>query len=371
MLSRSPDAAEWPALYEICSRQNVAGIGFVAIQRLPSRQWPPRDLIMRWTAVADIITRRNLMLNRECAEVCRQLTHDRFNCCILKGQSNYEYYPESLRNYRTPGDIDVLVRPAIRVGSKDIRHCVDYCRKQARRNAVKAPRVCYHHTEMAWNGGIEVELHYRATWLCSPLRNMLLQRWLDGDEQWITHETVVDGGMLVVPSIRYNAVYQLLHIYKHLFDSGVTLRQVMDYYYVLRTFADEIGSDNVVKDNVMSLLRSFGLERFAGAMMWVLAMVFCNVGSVDVPAEWHERWPWMLCSPDDVEGRFLLDEMMFAGDFGRYDRRLSHSSSQSGRVCKKLCRSMRLLGHYPEEAASMPFFMAYHWLWRKLKLWML
>lgn len=37
-----------------------------------------------------------------------------------------------------------------------------------------------------------------------------------------------------IPTVLYNAVYQLLHIYKHLFESGIGLRQLMDFYFVLR-----------------------------------------------------------------------------------------------------------------------------------------
>ena len=44
-----------------------------------------------------------------------------------------------------------------------------------------------------------------------------------------------------VPTNRFNAVYQLVHIYKHvLFDEGIGLRQLLDYYYMVESdFSDE------------------------------------------------------------------------------------------------------------------------------------
>lgn len=26
------------------------------------------------------------------------------------------------------------------------------------------------------------------------------------------------------------------------------------------------------------------------------------------PINWRKRWPWMICEPDEKEGRFLLNE---------------------------------------------------------------
>ena len=38
---------------------------------------------------------------------------------------------------------------------------------------------------------------------------------------------------LAFPSIRFNTVYSLLHIFRHVFHEGIGLRQLLDYYYIL------------------------------------------------------------------------------------------------------------------------------------------
>ena len=98
-----------------------------------------------------------------------------------------------------------------------------------------------------------------------------------------------------------------------------------------------------------------------------------------VVSDWQTRWPWMICEPNEKEGRFLLNEIMQAGNFGKYDERIKRPSKSplkgdffSPRVLhtiEKTKHNLRLLKHYPEEVFCEPFFRVYHWVWRKLELW--
>lgn len=372
-LSRILTTDEWHRLYEACMRQSLMGVGFVAMQHLPEEQWPARGQVLTWAAVANKIKQHNVLANSECVTLCRQLKADGFECCILKGQSNLAYYPELLSGYRLPGDIDILIRSS-RADRTNIRKCVDYCIQQARISGGTQPRVYYHHADFDWHGKIDVEAHYRATWLNSPFTNMRLQRWLADDNQWAVRPLMTGEGEIYVPSTEFDAVYQLLHIYKHLFESGIGLRQVMDYYFVLLALKRESSDAPAAQEKAMLLLRRFGMKRFAGAMMWVLATVFedgKNDDIIDKQRVVENRKPWMLCEPDEKEGRFLLKEIMMAGNFGKYDARLSQPKSQSGRAYEKMRRNTWFITHYPDEVVCKPLFMVYHLVWRKLQLWKL
>ena len=90
-------------------REEVA-IGYVAIQKLPREQWPPKAMILQWVAIAQQIRQRNLELSEECNEVVTILKHDGIDSVVMKGQSNLENYPEELREYRNPGDIDLWTK---------------------------------------------------------------------------------------------------------------------------------------------------------------------------------------------------------------------------------------------------------------------
>ena len=109
----------------------------------------------------------------------------------------------------------------------------------------------------------------------------------------------------------FNRVYILSHIYRHLFDEGVGLRQLMDYYYVLRQ-----GFTEAERQETLRMLKQFKMVRFAEAVMWVLQEVF------GLEAK------YMLTTPNEREGKFLLDEIMMAGNFGHYDPRIIRSQDE-------------------------------------------
>ena len=79
--------------------------------------------------------------------------------------------------------------------------------------------------------------------------------------------------------------------------------------------------------------------------------------------------PWMICEPNEKEGRKLLEEIMKGGNFGQYDTR--DSALKNGGMVKhgiwKLKRVMRLVRSYPEEALWEPVFRVWHLGWRMLK----
>ena len=76
--------------------------------------------------------------------------------------------------------------------------------------------------------------------------------------------------------------------------------------------------------------------------------------------------PWMICEPNEVEGKKLLAEIMQGGNFGQYDTR--DAGLKKGGMVKhgvwKLKRVMRLVCSYPEEALWEPVFRVWHLVWR-------
>ena len=112
--------------------------------------------------------------------------------------------------------------------------------------------------------------------------------------------------------------------------------------------------DGLDKERVKDVLKSLGMMRFAGAVMWVMQE------AMGLEKE------FMLCAPDERRGRLLLAEIMQAGNFGKWDERLSdiNRSSLLSRMNENMHRNMRLVRHYPSEALCAPIWKAWQKLWR-------
>ena len=447
-LSRALTMGEWKGLCGLLKKHALLGVGYVAIQKLPKEQWPPNAMIMQWVGVAQKIRLLNLELNEECRKVVTQLEHDGIGAVVIKGQSNQENYPEELREYRNPGDIDLWTKQtndcgipmAVKQGEsveyeyyKGVRGIIEYARLQRRVREDKSPfKPLYYHVEYHTDKGTEVEMHYRPSFLCSPIRNMRMQRWFREQFDVCLQNRCRLGFPVLTSSV--NVVYQLVHLHRHVFEGGVGLRQLMDYYFALRVWHNDVmeckdlqsqgmwseglGTPVMSKEEVMAVIRSFGMGKFAGAVMFVINEVFGGANenenengprrtrrktdggpqadfvgeseSSGINRELKEMGPqaddvgerklkrinrelkennfapWMICKPNENEGKKLLEEIMKGGNFGQYDTR--DAALKKGGMMKhgvwKLKRVMRLVRSYPEEALWEPVFRFYHLIWR-------
>ena len=73
--------------------------------------------------------------------------------------------------------------------------------------------------------------------------------------------------------------------------------------------------------------------------------------------------------PSKKDGEFLLNEIMMAGNLGRYDPRMQFKKGDSRllQFARREQRSIRFLFYYPSEILWRPFFIIWHNIWRKAK----
>ncbi len=339
-------AEEWERLYAIVQKQAMVGIAFAGVVRLPREQLPPRNRLIQWKVYADKLALRNKRANELCRILYKGVVQGGFHAMILKGQGNLSYYPSHLRLSRMPGDIDIFVYNDTKHSVRDV---IEYC--TARR---KGQFVYYHNLDWPVFKDIPVEVHYRPTWLFSPFRDRKLQRWFR------SHRSIVEYDGYGVPTGEFNAVFQLIHLYKHVFEEGIGLRQLLDYYYVLENL--DIGKSG--KDSLRHTLETLGLGKFAGAVMYVMQQVF---------AMSEDKF---LCHSCESEGKMLLADILHGGNFGKYDKdrvwNLQPDSDIMTRMryaWQKLRHNFRYLRSYPEEVLWEPPFRLYHWMWRTCRLW--
>ena len=386
--------ADWKELYAIAQKQCLVGVLFDGIKKLPAEHvGMKKELLLQWMAESQMLEKANVRLNDAAIQVSEWFRKKGFRTCILKGQGNALMYPNPCS--RTPGDIDIWVEG----GDKRVISFV--------RSISPHEKVCYHHIEFPSYKGVEVEVHYRPSFLLCFWHNRKLQKYYERmKEEQFSHRVMLgEQGEVAIPTVEFNLIFQLTHIYAHLMNEGIGLRQLLDYYFVVCDFykvyqnfsnpsvslskgsstfspsPSSSGSEDVTALRCSEPLRykvggpskvspdcagwdrlgvvqekfkELGLWKFAGAIMYIMQEVF------GMPAS------RLIVPPNEKYGKFVLNEVLEAGNFGKHDERNRFGKSKLGHNLQRVYRDMRLMRYFPAEALSEPIFRVWHFLWRKM-----
>lgn len=329
---------EWSTIYDISCKQSLVAVVIRAADVLSDRGMkPPTHLLFQWIGESESVRKRNEQINSQCRMLVKWFKEAGFKSCILKGQGVARLY--SFPDSRQAGDIDIWV---------DARR--DDIVEKMRESSLNVTYVDYVNCHSAFFVDTEVEVHFRPTWMFNPFINRRVQKWIreNKEDQMANYDSKVGFSY---PTISFNLVFSLIHIYRHVFFEGIGLRQLMDYYYIL------IHSTKEERTRAFETLNSFGLDKFVGTVMYVLQRVF----NIDPSL--------LLCTPNKEEGMFLLEEILRGGNFGHYDDRIKRISDKQRwrRGLENVKRNYRFLAHYPNEVIWIPAWKIWHWGWRKWK----
>lgn len=341
---------DWDGLFTFSRQQAVTAVIFSRMKDLSNDDISiPREVLLNWFAVSEQIKQRNILMNQRCVELTEMLRKDGFGSCILKGQGNTLMYPDPY--VRTPGDIDVWV-----MTKSDVRCKKDDIIKYAKGQNPKA-EARYYHVEYEWQG-VPVELHFMPGIMNNPLYNSRLQTFYRemADGGCLTAELPDGVGSIPVPTTEFNIVFQMAHLMHHFFDEGIGLRQMIDYYYLLKA-----GNNNQVHGSWLKVhgfpeslertLKYLNLYKFAGAVMYIMKEVLGL----------EEKY--LIVPVDERRGKTLLNEILKGGNFGHYSG-LDQKNALK-KYFQKTWRNMQLVKEYPAEALCEPVFRTWHFFWRK------
>lgn len=394
------------------------GVLFDGIKKLPAEHvGMKKELLLQWMAESQMLEKANVRLNDAAIQVSEWFRKKGFRTCILKGQGNALLYPNPYS--RTPGDIDIWV-------DGDDKRVISFVRSISPHE-----KACYHHIEFPSYKGVEAEVHYRPSFLLCFWHNRKLQKYYERvKEEQFSHRVMLgEQGEIAIPMVEFNLIFQLTHIFSHLMNEGIGLRQLVDYYFVICDFykvyqnssnpsvslskgsstfspspsssgsgdvtapsrcseplrskdggpskvspncagwdrRDAIGdmtsatatalssfaaNSSAAIDRVQKELKELGLWKFAGAIMYIMQEVF------GMPAS------RLIVHPNEKYGKFVLNEVLEAGNFGKHDARNRFGRSQLGHNLQRVYRDIRLVRYFPAEALCEPLFRIWHFFWR-------
>ena len=426
-MSRMIAGMDWQELYSFASKQALLGLCFEGIERLGKEYSEElrlnpigRELLMTWMGKAQQIRRQNMKVNAVASKLYSMLREDGLRCCILKGQGNALIYPNAYS--RNPGDIDVWVnasRERIMEYAQKKFELGDDIRLQHLETSLDGVPVELHFFPCSMNNPIyhaRLQKWFRrnADLQCSHIVGLpdgagdiaipttafnvvyqlthLYHHFFDegiGMRQIIDYFLVVnDFSKNVFLNNKSSKITPSLFTLKEGSTSHpdpLTLRgeggnrptrcseplrskdggpskvspDCAGWDRLSIEGDNSAGSTTVVTsyastalDVVQKELKELGLWMFAGGIMYIMQEVF------GMPAS------RLIVSPNEKYGRFVLNEVLEAGNFGKHDARNRFGRSQLGHNLQRVYRDIRLVRYFPAEALCEPLFRIWHFFWR-------
>lgn len=347
---RMPTDKEWGILYELACKQSLTGVLLEGVYRLKNANPNanlniPQRLLLEWIGLQMQTVELNKLQNKRTKELFEIFAKAGFRGCVLKGQGTALYYdrPET----RQCGDIDIWVACD---GRWDADKSRDEILKFARNGGYHIGHIDIKHSDVDFFKDVPVEVHFLPSWMYNPSTNKKLQMFFrnQAEDQFGNYDAEACYSHTTTD---FDLVFSIVHIYRHIFSEGIGLRQLMDYYYIL------MHSSLEQRAKASDFLVSLMMGAFVGGIMWILQECF------------GMKEEYLLCAVNEQHGKFLLSEIMKAGNFGHYDARTKQVSKNKKfkRGFVQLGRNLRFVSYYPSEVFWSPFWKLWHWIWRKRK----
>ena len=267
-VSRFPEPDEWKKFYELAKHHAVTGICYHGVTKLFEYGLvAPQELSLDWMAEAEEIKERNRGRSRRLVTLQEELQSHHLRSSVITGPALVRFYDRELQPLRYTKSVDLYV-----FGYKnqvDLNQWAD----------------------------INVRIHTELRAGKSTRRNNRLDKWILQNNDLMFRK----AGELTVPSHATTIIIQIAHLYDLFFEKGITMRNLMDLFFVLH-YGD--GNSNLfqfAQTTVQGEIKELGLTRFTRGIMWILKEVF-NLDTKHMPVE-----------PLEEEGRFLLDLIMGDG----------------------------------------------------------
>jgi len=357
---------EWDAIFRESVRQSVVGIVFAGVMALNESEEGRRakcpiskQLYLEWLGVCEGIKQGNIEVNRRTAQVVRKFASAGFRSTVMKGQGNTCFYRDNKKDLsllRSSGDIDLWVE-----GGFDLVN--SYVQRVAPTNEISEKEI---HFRVFRDTSVEV--HYRPFFMRNPFKNRIAEKFVDEEADACFANRVLlpeTEGQACCTTLQFNLVHQMAHIHHHLMTEGVGLRQLIDYYMLLRAVPQAgeevsrvgLGDRRVDANRVVAVVKDLGLTRFARALMWVMQSAFGL----------EERF--LLWEPEEKDGKFLLDEVMRVGNFGHDDPERQSIRQKDNTLLwggyNLFYRNIRYWRFDHSEWFWGPVWRLYHFGWRK------
>jgi len=166
--------------------------------------------------------------------LCQLFVSNGLKPVVLKGYGLGLNYP--IPSHRGVGDIDIYLLDENGKNASEAGMAMIYEMFHPEMN-----HKC-HHCEFPFKG-VDVEIHNDIT---NSISKSEEEKLLQAELKKMISEETVPCGLFSIPSVDFNAILQVRHMFTHFFAERINLRQLTDWYCFLRNNSSKINWDRVL-----------------------------------------------------------------------------------------------------------------------------
>lgn len=289
-----PDA-DWDVVEKYAQDQGVLWIVYLGAKALKqsncSLQLISKERLKNWRSALYTSAFYNDQINGVQMHLIQWMAENKVRAAILKGTSCSRYYP--FPEARPLGDIDVLVDRECVNAVGEYLESRDYTKSQHEHGF----HVGYYGTEAT------VEVHYAGTSIPNSAGGRAVAEEM---AHFLDDTQMACIGKMTFPvlSDTHQALMLLLHMERHMIDSGIGLRQLCDWAVFVN------GTAGVTwKKDILELLNRCGLLVYAKVLTKV-CVLFLGLDATKVE--------WCLDTDDEL-ARAMMEDVFRGGSMGVAD----------------------------------------------------
>lgn len=308
---------DWTERYAFAQRQAITGLVFGEIEKSATNNSNiPKQLLFQWLGDAERIKQQNFRINREVEALGRLLDGNGVRYAVVKGQVVATYYERP--ELRSSGDVDFFVP------SEDVEKAQMLISKEWNVEMEKGDSPYHFHFE---HNGITFEMHFR---LFLFYQKRKIEYWEYVLHQAIGYKVTIGSTNVATIEPTVHALYVFLHLYHHLVEVGVGLRQFYDLAMLMK--------EDIDRGGLMKHVKALGMEKAFRACGYILTEYL----GMD-----KKYLPFEINASDKKYGRRMLDVILYRGNMGHYNKKNGWSG----------------IGHQVESACiKIAHFAKFFWL---------
>ena len=280
--------ADWEQVEELAKDQGVLPMLYRGA--IKYKDIIPAERIRIWRGAMYAAVLQNEHMNQAQSEILDWLAAKGIRAAILKGASVARYYTPSDMRYL--GDIDILIDQSE----------LDRTSEVLKEHGYRLNEHDHDFHVLFVRGDVTLELHYKASVVPNGKGGQVAVKIMD---QFLDEATLVSMNDMSFPALseKHQALMLLMHMERHVIESGIGLRQLCDWAVFLSVQENSM-------DDFVHMFRECGLMTFSEAVTKACVRYLGMQGKCDA---------WCLSSVDSLVDALIAD-VFRSGNMGKADR---------------------------------------------------